>query len=152
MVEVNCLLKAVAICLWSVRWVLLNLISWLGACGCLFPDKFLRRDQKCEVLCLCEQLSTVCVHVLRLDVSMSCVMCWSRVLMRGLVGSVERRRSRSRMSCLVLSVRFGMKSGLKPVGINLLDAVWRIFRSWGSPELAEEGASRRATASSTIRV
>ena len=111
-IDVNCLLKAAAILVWLDSGVLLKVMGWLGVCGGLFPERDLRRDQKYVVLCLCEQLSTFCVHVSRFDFSISCVICWSRELMRVLVGSVERSKSRSRINCLALSDRLGMKLGI----------------------------------------
>ena len=45
-----------------------------------------------------------------------------------------------------------MGLGMWPVGMYILEAFWSIFRSWDSPELAEEGGPSWATASSTIRV
>ena len=35
-----------------------NVLGWLDACVGLFPERSLQREQKCEVLCLSEQLKT----------------------------------------------------------------------------------------------
>ena len=59
---VNCLLRAVAIAIFVEREVLLKVMGWFGAIVGLLPERDLRRDQNCLVLCLCEHVSTVCNH------------------------------------------------------------------------------------------
>ena len=150
--EVNCLLKAVAMERWVEKIELLKVIGWLGVWVGRFPERDYMRDQKWEGWCLCEHASTVCIHFFRLESDMSCVMCWSRTRMWGCVGSVERSTSRSWISLLVESGRSGMGLGMWPWGMKCLAAVRRIRRNWDSPVLQEEGCSRRAKASSVSRV
>ena len=59
---VNCLLNAVAIELFVEKVVLLKVMGWFGAIVVLLPERDLRRDQNCFVLCLCEHVSTLCSH------------------------------------------------------------------------------------------
>ena len=51
-IDVNCLLKAVAMSLSSVSVVLLKVMGWLGAAGGRLPERVRRRDQKREGFCL----------------------------------------------------------------------------------------------------
>ena len=59
---VNCLLNAVAIELFVEKVVLLKVMGWFGAIVVLLPERDLRKDQNCLVLCLCEHVSTLCSH------------------------------------------------------------------------------------------
>ena len=135
--EVNCLLKAVAIArglVWVVVW---KEMGWLGGVVVWLPESVLSSLKNCVGLCLCEHDSTVLIHVCLLEVWMSCVICASSVLMRVSVGSSRRRESRSSMSRLVESVRLGMW----PRGMCLWAAASRTRRKVFSPALQEEGSS-----------
>ena len=125
-----------------------KVMGWLGAVWVFFPESVLSSVQNLEVLCLWEQVSTVCIHVSLLVFCMSRVIWWSRLLRDGCVGLVERRSSRCRISRRALSDRLGMW----PVGMWCLEAVTRVWRNWDSPVLQEEGASNEANASSVSRV
>ena len=94
-----------------------------------------------EVLCLCEQASTVSLHFFLLELAISDLIWMSSALMSGCVGSIVRSESRCRMSCLVESGRFGIQFGIWPCGMLRLDARRRIRRNWISPALQEEGCS-----------
>ena len=84
--EVNCLQKAFAISLLRVRVLRLKVMGWLGGVvGRLFDSDF-RREKYWEVLYLCEQDSTVFIHVCLLVFRISCVICSSSLLMSEFVG------------------------------------------------------------------
>ena len=84
--EVNCLQKAFAISLLRVRVLPLKVIGWFGGIvGRLFESDF-RREKYCEVLYLCEQDSTVFIHVCLFVLRISCVICSSSLPMSGSVG------------------------------------------------------------------
>ena len=93
-IEVNWLMKAVAISLFLVRVWLLKVMGWLGAMGGSFPRSFLRMVNSWEVLSLCEQVSIVCLHFCRSPSEMSWLICRLSTSMSGLVGSDERSSSR----------------------------------------------------------
>ena len=42
---------------------MLNAMGWFGVCRGFFPERVLRRPQKSEMLCLCEQFLIFCVQV-----------------------------------------------------------------------------------------
>ena len=151
-IEVNCLLKAVAIVRGVDRVLLLKVIGWLGAVRVLLEERDLRRDQKREVLCLCEHVSTVCIHFFRLDSDMSLEICRSRTCMCGCVGFEERRESRSRISRLVESGRSGMWLGICPLGMKCREEVRRMRRNWTSPVLQDGGWASCVKALSVSRV
>ena len=77
-IEVNWLMKAVAISRFLVRVLLLKVMGWLGGVGGSFPRSFLRMVKNWEVFSLCEQVSIVSVHFFRFASEMSFVICWSR--------------------------------------------------------------------------
>ena len=77
-IEVNWLMKAVAISRFLVRVLLLKVMGWLGGVGGSFPRSFLRMVKNWEVFSLCEQVSIVSVHFFLLASEMSFVICWSR--------------------------------------------------------------------------
>ena len=153
---VNCLVKAAAMSLSLVSVFVVEgvvkVIGWLGAVWVFLPESVLMSDQKCVVLSLCEHDSTVSIHVFLFVLDMSLEICRSSVCMLGWVGWEDRRASRSSISRLVESGRLGMKFGMCPLGMWCLAADWRIRRNWTSPELQEEGSSRRANLSSVSRV
>ena len=72
--------------------------------------------------------------------------------MCGLVGSEDRRVSRSRISLFVKSGKSGMGLGMCPWGIWCLPAERRIWRNWDSPVLQEVGCCKTANLSSVSRV
>ena len=77
-IEVNWLMKAVAISRFLVRVLLLKVMGWLGAEGGSFPRSFLRMVKNWEVLNLWEQVARVLIHSCRQASEMSSVICWSR--------------------------------------------------------------------------
>ena len=84
--EVNCLQKAVAISLLRVRMFPLKVMGWFGGIVVRLFESDFRREKYWEVLYLCEQDSTVFIHVCLLVLRISCVICSSSLLMSELVG------------------------------------------------------------------
>ena len=149
--DVNCLLKALAMSVLRVRVVELKVMGWLGGVWRRLPESVLRREKYCEVLYLLEHDSTVCIHVCLLVFWISWCIWSSSVRMCGSLGKRDRSWSRCRMSSLAVSERLGIMLGMWPRGICFLDAWVRMWRNCFSPTLQEEGRSRRANASSVSR-
>ena len=93
-IEVNWLMKAVAISRFLVRVLLLKVMGWLGAMGGSLPRSFLRMVKSWEVLSLWEQVSIVSLHFCWRPSEMSLLICRLSASMSGWVGSEERRSSR----------------------------------------------------------
>ena len=92
--DVNCLLKAVAISRSLVSVRVLKVMGWLGGGLVDLPERDLIMDQKCGMLCLCEHDSTESSHFLRLASVISFVMVRSSSRMEGWLGVLERILSR----------------------------------------------------------
>ena len=151
--DVNCLLKALAMSVLRVRVVELKVMGWLGGVWRRLPESVLRREKYCEVLYLLEHDSTVCIHVCLLVIWISWSIWSSSVRMCGSVGERDRSWSRCRMSIFAVSERLGIMLGMWPRGICFREAAARIPRNTFSPVLQEEGSpSKLKKASSVSRV